>query len=203
MTETAFYVELPADEYGNTALPTAVIEARLAQDETAGRPKLTILAPAEIAQRWPTRYADFYNGYAETEGPARMLNREEYGALIERIREKGTTVSGDLLRLRNGAEAPVSAVRTTWIAVKHLADSGDMGSVMALYEARELARDPAHPLWPGTDETLRKFSLIDHGGKMHDITRDVILSAVTGAEMDLSVTWPAASRDSGRQESGQ
>ena len=114
-----------------------------------------------------------------------------------------TTGPNALICLRNGAEAPVSVVRTTWIALKCLADSGDMGSVMALYEARELARDPAHPLWPGTDETLRKFSLIDHGGKMHDIIRDVILSAVTGAEMDLSVTWPADSRDSGRQESGQ
>ena len=75
-----------------------------------------------------------------------------------------------------------------------------MGSVMALYEARELARDPAHVMWPGTDETLRKFSLIDHGGKMHDITRDVILSAVTGAEMDLNVTWPVDSRVNGVQE---
>ena len=119
MTETAFYVELPADEYGNTALPTAVIEARLAQDETAGRPKLTILAPAEIAQRWPTRYADFYNGYAETEGPARMLNRVEYGALIERIREKGYAMADQVhvegqrcvaAPLRSRAQGVIAAV---------------------------------------------------------------------------------------------
>jgi len=82
-TGTKFYVELPADEYGNTALPTAVIQATIAQHH--GRPRLTILAPAEIAQKWPTRYADFYKGYAETEGPARLLSREDYDALIERI----------------------------------------------------------------------------------------------------------------------
>lgn len=96
-----------------------------------------------------------------------------------------------LVHLRNGADAPVSAVRTTWLAIKRLADSGDIRSVLALYEARELARDPAHALWPGTGETLTKWGLLSHNGTMHDITRDVILSAVTGAEMDLSVIWPA------------
>jgi hypothetical protein len=96
-----------------------------------------------------------------------------------------------LIRLRNGAEAPASAVRTTWLAVQRLAGDGDMSSIMALYEARELARDPRHALWPGTGETLRKWGLLTHDGKMHDITRDVILSSVTGAEMDLSVQWPA------------
>jgi hypothetical protein len=96
-----------------------------------------------------------------------------------------------MIRLRNGAEAPVSAVRTSWLAIKRLADSGDVTAVMALYEARELARDPAHALWPGTGETLTKWGLLSHDGKMHDITRDVILSAVTGAEMDLGVIWPA------------
>ena len=190
-TETRFYVELPADEYGNTALPPAVIEAELAQDAEARRPKLTILAPAEIAQNWPTRYADFYNGYAETEGPARMLNREEYDALIKRIREQGATGSGsDLLKLRNGGKAPRAVVMTTWLAVKRLADRGEVTDLMALYEARELARDPQHKLWPGTDETLRNFALIDSGGTMHGITRDVILSSVFGTETDLRVDWP-------------
>ena len=101
-----------------------------------------------------------------------------------------TTDPNALVRLRNGAEAPVSAVRTIWLAVKRLADSGDTNGVMALYEARELARDPAHAMWPGTPETLRNLGLLTHNGTMHDITRDVILSAVTGTEMDLSVTWP-------------
>ena len=97
-----------------------------------------------------------------------------------------------LLRLRNGADAPASAVRTTWLTVKRLADSGDMGDVMALYEARELARDQCHALWPGTFETLRKWGLLPDSGIMHDVVRDVILSSVTGAEMDLNVTWPVA-----------
>lgn len=99
------------------------------------------------------------------------------------------------LKLRNGAEAPASVVRTSWLAIKRLADSGEMTDIMALYEARELARDRTHSLWPGTGETLTKWGLLTHDGKMHDITRDVILSAVTGAEMDFSVTWPVEASD--------
>jgi hypothetical protein len=93
-TETRFYVELPADEYGNTAWPVAVIEARILPPGSpeAGplanpdRPKMLIAGPAEIVSRWPSCYADRYDGFAEVEGPARMLSREEYDALIETVR---------------------------------------------------------------------------------------------------------------------
>ena len=97
-----------------------------------------------------------------------------------------------LLRLRNGSQAPRIEVVAVWLNVKHLADSGDL---VALYEARELARDPAHVLWPGADATLRAFSLIRSDGTMHDIDRNVILSSVIGAETDLSVQFPVAAND--------
>ena len=106
-----------------------------------------------------------------------------------------TTDPNALIRLRNGREAPASAVRTTWLALERLSDSSEITDVMALYEARELARDPGHSPWPGTPETLRGLGLLDHNGTMHDIVRDVILSAVTGAETDLKVTWPAEGAD--------
>jgi len=95
-----------------------------------------------------------------------------------------------LIRLRNGKEAPRSAVMTSWVAIKSLADQGDMNSVIALYEARELARDPRHALWGGTADVLINTGLLARDGTMHGITRDVILSAVIGDETGLSVTWP-------------
>ena len=92
MTETAFYVELPADDDGNTALPLAVIEGRIVQGGTpeAGhfsnpaRKALLFAAPPEVARHGGI-YVDAYGGYAEVAGPARMLSREEYDALIESI----------------------------------------------------------------------------------------------------------------------
>ena len=96
-TKTAFYIELPADEYGNTALPKAVIEGAIVQGGTpeAGhfsnpaRKALLFTAPAELARKHGGVYVDAYGGYAETEGPARMLTREEWEALMERILAEG------------------------------------------------------------------------------------------------------------------
>lgn len=95
MTETKFYVELPADEGGNTALHPAVIEGRIVQGGTpeAGyfsnpdRKALLFTAPAEIA-RHEGMYTDAYGGYAEVEGPARMLSHDEYTALVESLRSQ-------------------------------------------------------------------------------------------------------------------
>ncbi|HET9969068.1 MAG TPA: hypothetical protein VFQ68_12615 [Streptosporangiaceae bacterium] len=95
-TETRFYIELPGDEYGNTAWPTAVIEAQVlpagrepaTKYDNTDRPRMIVTGPAEIASRWPSCYADQYGGFAETEGPARMLSRDEYNALLKGIRER-------------------------------------------------------------------------------------------------------------------
>ena len=92
--ETKFYVELHGDEYGNTALPTAVIEGRIVQGGTpeAGsfsnpdRKALLFSGPAEIASHWPGMYVDAYGGYAEVDGPARMLTRSEYNYIIAKLR---------------------------------------------------------------------------------------------------------------------
>lgn len=93
MSETRFYIELPGDEYGSTAIRPAVIEGRIVQGGTpeAGyfsnpdRKALLFAGPPEIAQTWDGMYVDAYGGYAETEGPARLLSRDEYRALIASI----------------------------------------------------------------------------------------------------------------------
>lgn len=86
-----FYVELPADKYGNTAtaLPHAVIEGRIVQGGPDAHPftnparkALLFTAPAELAAQWPGMYTDLYGGYAEVEGPARMLTRDEWRHLV-------------------------------------------------------------------------------------------------------------------------
>lgn len=91
----AFYVELPADEHGNTSMPRAVVEARIVQGgpdqpplTNPRRPAMFASAPAEIVQRWPCWYEDAYGGWAEVEGPARLLTDEEHDALIASIQER-------------------------------------------------------------------------------------------------------------------
>ncbi len=109
MSKVAFYIELPGDEYGNTAMPTAVVEARLVHgvpDEWPGknpdRPGMIAIAPPKFVDTWGRWYEDGYGGWAEVEGPARILTRDEYEALLESVlRAAGS-------RYRSGWPTPVT-----------------------------------------------------------------------------------------------
>jgi hypothetical protein len=78
-----FYVELPADKDGNTYYTKAVIEGRIVPGEYGAN--LMIYAPAEVARKWPSVRAW---GFAETEGPARLLTRPEWETLIRSAKRK-------------------------------------------------------------------------------------------------------------------
>jgi hypothetical protein len=81
--------------------------------------------------------------------------------------------------LRTGAEVSAAAVKSTMIALRRLAEGG-MTTALALYEARQLALDPAHDMWPGTAEALTALGLLKDS-RLHDVTRDIVLAAVTEA----------------------
>jgi hypothetical protein len=94
-----------------------------------------------------------------------------------------------LVRLRTGAEVPASAARTAYLALDRLAN-GELGELMALCEAAAIARDKTHRPFGNTGAVLREAMLLDSGGVMHSITRDVILATVDGDEMNPRVVWP-------------
>jgi hypothetical protein len=79
-TQPKFYIELPADEHGNTAMLPAVYEGTIVQG--AGYRKIIFHAP-EYALRHKDMRLDSYGGYAEVEGPARMLTHEEWSKLTQ------------------------------------------------------------------------------------------------------------------------
>lgn len=91
-----FYIELPADEYGNTALPMAVIEGRMTARDERYPEQLSLLidSPPELVP-WSGYSAGMYGGYAETDGPARTLTREEHREIIAGL--------GQARRVRRGA----------------------------------------------------------------------------------------------------
>ncbi len=74
-----FFVELPADEYGNTAYPLCVMEAEIEHDDFGEI--LLVKAPPEIAV-WPRIYRKLYGGWLECEGPARLLTWDEQKELV-------------------------------------------------------------------------------------------------------------------------
>lgn len=87
-----FLIELP-DEDGNTSMSPSVIDGRIVQGSPDTKPHdnpdrqvLLIYGPPEIASRHaPGMYTDSYCGFAEVPGPARMLDRSEYDAIIRSL----------------------------------------------------------------------------------------------------------------------
>lgn len=87
MSEEAprYWIALPADNAGNSPLPHAVIEGHVIQGGTHpdghwANPAFTALVftgPPEILQH-EGMYTHLYGGFAEVEGPARMLSAEEW-----------------------------------------------------------------------------------------------------------------------------
>jgi hypothetical protein len=99
------------------------------------------------------------------------------------------TDPGALVRLRTGAEVPAPTARAIILSLRRLVN-GDLPELLALIEARAVAADPAHQPFGRTGEILRGLYLLDESGKMHGITRNVILAAVEGDEDDPRVVWP-------------
>jgi hypothetical protein len=86
-----FWVELPADEYGNRAFTNSrprVIEAELNEAGTA----LLIIAPDETEFPWRRILIKQYGGWLEVDGPARSLTWDEREALIELAHSKEETI---------------------------------------------------------------------------------------------------------------
>lgn len=82
-----FFIELPADEYGNRAWTPdfpCVVEGNLVESNIGL--KLVFVAPAEIKDRWPSVLFNQHGGWLEVDGPARMLTREEREELIRATR---------------------------------------------------------------------------------------------------------------------
>ena len=92
-----------------------------------------------------------------------------------------------VVTLRTGAEVPEPLVKVTLIALGRLLDSDPI----ALYEAWELARDPAHVPFGKTGDVLRELSLTDGSGRMYGTVRDVILAAVKIDGLDIRISDPA------------
>lgn len=79
---TQFFVELPADEYGNTAYTMAVVEGEIVPWTYDSRRKnLVIIGPPEFRNKWPNLLMENYGGWKEVDGPARLIDREEWKRL--------------------------------------------------------------------------------------------------------------------------
>ncbi len=190
---TKFFIELPADERGNTGMMSAVVEGTLIEEN--GREKLVPVAPEEFVQGWPNGwYRDGYGGWAEIEGPARLLSYEEHKALLAALTPEDLEgAKSGLVTLKNGETMPRLMVSVMMISLQDLIAQHPM----AFYELVMSARSREHVLSGTCGEELVSRGLLesvdDQGrGRMHDETRSIVTSAATGDDLELALTSPIA-----------
>lgn len=90
------------------------------------------------------------------------------------------------ITLKNGAEVPLAAVRMTMLILEKYVDTA--GSV-ALYELNEKCKDAQYQMLKGPRAMAERFALTE-GGKVLDLTRNIILSSIEGEGLDLRLTNP-------------
>ena len=73
----AYFIEKPADEFGNRGFPYAVIEGEIDGED------VRITSPPEIAEKWPVWRLRHFVQVFEGAGPARVLK----GSAIDLIPE--------------------------------------------------------------------------------------------------------------------
>lgn len=93
------------------------------------------------------------------------------------------------VRLRNGAEEVKSLVSMILFTLK---DMWSKGEVTTVYELAMLCRDPEHKLFGDTGDVLKKLSLVQPDGRVHDSIRNIVLSAVEGEGLDMRLQSPIA-----------
>lgn len=75
-------------------------------------------------------------------------------------------------------------------------DSPETGGPMALYELHALCSDPGHAIWGRLAEPLLALHLIsergDGGHAVHGSVRNIVLSAMRGDGVDLTLGDPLA-----------
>lgn len=92
------------------------------------------------------------------------------------------------IRLKNGTEEGRIVVTATMMSLRGLLEDVETGGPIAFYELVMLARDRNHKLFGNTERTLRDRALFP----LHGSIRNIILSAVEGDGLDMTLGSPIA-----------
>lgn len=91
-----------------------------------------------------------------------------------------------MVKLANGAQEPDILVNVTMFALGELIGRDPI----AFYEFTMKCRDGSHVLWGDAEERLKKVGLIEKNGEIHDVTRNTVLSAVKGEDLEMTLGSP-------------
>lgn len=97
-------------------------------------------------------------------------------------------VKDPFVRLKNGAKVPETMVNLTTLTLRQFLNKA---GPVALYELNEKCKNPEHQMYGSTGIYAQEWKLME-GDRVPDMTRDIILSAIKGEGLVLSVTNPVA-----------
>ncbi len=91
--------------------------------------------------------------------------------------------------LKNGATESLALVNVTRMSINQLLSS----KPMAFYELVEVCRDKNHKIFGTLGDDLIGLALLQNDGQPHGSIKNIVLSAVTGEGMDMTLEDPTES----------
>lgn len=94
----------------------------------------------------------------------------------------------EMLDLKNGSQEPKPLVIVTMMSLERLFNNNPI----VFYELVMKARDHQHEFFGDAESALQDLSLLDATGAVHDSVRNIVLSAVTGEDLEMTLGSPFA-----------
>lgn len=97
----------------------------------------------------------------------------------------------ETIQLRTKIDVPEPVLRTTTISLDALYDKGFHG-LLAAIDLYEFAQDSSFALPTASRELLVGIGLLDSVGRLHDVTRDIVLASFEGMGANVHRVNPLA-----------
>jgi len=91
------------------------------------------------------------------------------------------------VKLKNGWDEAKPLVAIIMHTLQKLMDEG---RGIVVYELAEVCKDPTHKPWGQAGDDLKALKLLRPDGSVHDSIRNIVLSAVSGEGMEMTLGSP-------------
>ncbi len=95
----------------------------------------------------------------------------------------------DTLTLRTGVEAVPAVVVAITRDLKSLWKEGQSGRLL-VYDLAMRCKNFSHPISKGDEDRLKRLSLIEEDGSVHESTKEIVLASVEGEGADMRLVSP-------------
>ena len=106
----------------------------------------------------------------------------------EKTKQRTSEKQNNNGKAKNGSKVAQPLVITTMMNLEALMESNPM----AFYELVEKCKNSEHKMFGNTKDVVAELALIDSSGSVHSSTKDVVLSAVEGEGLSMSLSSPVA-----------